>query len=262
MVSTTFPLKTTLALIDKSGRVGTRPSISGKAGTTAKNTAWKNWPATLANLSAKGARIHLNLAAVAFPDDPCRVKLSLGSYQLEISGTVAHFRCYSQYAMCGVLFDFPDVDTEKAYLQMFEPVVIGTSLAPIETRPDTSGRHKEQYAGKNSALLTIWRQTPGGDVTSFDFRMSRYGVRWGTGSTELSTYGVEGEKAKGSKASFRPALKLKLKSAEKHEDSVPTIPLNEAQDEEVRWLFCLAVSNLSMSVADDVRRFLQSLVVA
>lgn len=262
VISPTFPLKAVLALIDKSGRVSSSIGSSGKVSLKAGGTAWKDWPGTLVDLSSTGANIHLNLAAVAFSDDPCRLKLSLGSYLLEIPCTVAHFRCYSQHATCGLLFDFPDAETEKAYSQLLEPVMIGTSLVPVEARRDASGRHKEQYSGKNSSLLTVWRQSPGGEVTSFDFRMNRYGVRWSTGLSELSTYGVDKEESDDSKASARPALKLKLKSAEKKEDGTPIHPLNETQDEEVRWLFCLAVSNLSQAVAADARKFLLSLVVA
>ncbi len=270
VISPTFPLRAILSLVDRSGRAntrpstGTRPSISaiGKVNTRARSTAWKDWTATLVDLSATGANIHLNLAAVAFADDPCRIKLSLGTYQLELPCTVAHFRSYSQHATCGLVFNFPDAETEKAYFQLLEPVMIGTSLVPVEAKPDRSGRHKEQYRGKNSSLLTVWRLVPGGDVASFDFRMNDYGVRWSTGLTELSTYGIEKDAPTDAKAGARPVLKLKLKSSEKMEDGTQTHPLNEAQDEEVRWLFCLAVSNLSTAVTADVRKFLLSLVVA
>ncbi len=270
VISPTFPLKAALALIDKSGRAGvklgtgTRPSIgvNGKVSTKTNSIAWKEWPGTLIDLSSTGANVHLSLAAVAFPDDACRLKLSLGSYQLELPCTVAHFRCYSLHAVCGLLFNFPDPDTEKAYYQLLEPIMIGTSLVPVEAAPDRSGHHKEQYGGKNSALLTVWRQSAGAEVISFDFRMNDYGVRWRAGLTELSTYGVEKPGSNDHKDGARPVLKLKLKTLEKTTDGTQTHPLNEAQDEEVRWLFCLAVSNLSAAVAADVRKFLLSLVVA
>lgn len=262
VISPTFPLKAVLSLIDKTGRGSPITSASGTENPKASGIAWKDWTATLVDLSTTGANVHLNLAAVAFSDDPCLIKLSLGGYQLELPSTVAHFRCYSQHAVCGLLFNFPDADTEKAYIQLVEPVMIGTSLVPVEAKPDRSGCHMEQYRGKNSSLLTVWRPAPGGDVTKFDFRMNDYGVHWSTGLTELSTYGVEKDAANDNKAGARPALKLRLKSSEKLEDGTPTLPLNEAQDEEVRWLFCLAVSNLSTAVAADVRKFLLSLVVA
>jgi hypothetical protein len=257
-INPTFPVKAVLSLIDKNAHSGV--ASHGKIGF--KTQAWKDWTGTLVDLSATGANMHVNLAAVAFPDDVCRLKLSLGSYKIEIPGTVAHFLCYSQYANCGVQFTFPDAESEKAYFQVLEPVIIGTSLAPVEARADNSGRHKEQYAGKNSSMLTIWRATPGGDVVSFDFRMNRYGVRWSSGLTELTPYSVDTEAPTGSKAAVRPTLKLKMRAPEKPAGGSSSAPLTEAQDEEVRWLFCLAVSNLSMSVAEDVRTFLLSTVIA
>ncbi|HKB57296.1 MAG TPA: PilZ domain-containing protein [Lacunisphaera sp.] len=266
VINPTFPIKATLSLIDRNGRAsprpGFRPATRPGFSTKAKGIAWKDWTATLVDLSTTGANIHLNLAAVGFSDDLCQVKLSLGSFHLEIPGTVVHFRLFSHHAMCGLLFNFPDAETQKAYLQLLEPVVIGTSLAPVEAKPDGTGLHKEQYAGKNSALLTAWRQAPGGEMMSFDFRMNRYGVRWSTGLAELMTYQLEEEKPASHKDRPRPVLKLKLKTPEKTEGITPMLPLTEAQDEEVRWLFVLAVSNLSMSVAADLRKFLISLVVA
>ncbi len=259
-ISPTFPIKTVLSLADQNRNAST--GRGGRVNTRANFTGGKDWPGTLIDLSATGANIHLSLAAVAFPDDFCRVKFRLGSYQLEIPCTVAHFRSYSQYAMCGLLFSFPDPETEKAYFQLLEPVIIGTSFVPVECSPDRFGRHKEQYGGKSSGLLTVWRQAPGGELTSFDFRMTRYGVRWSAGLTELVTYGVAVDGPDGGKESARPVLKLKMKGPEKKEDATSTTTLSEAQNEEVHWLFCLAVSNLSSSVAGDVRKFLQSLVVA
>lgn len=256
VINPTFPIRAKLSLVDKSGRAGTRPGFSPKA----RGIVYRDWTATLIDLSTSGANIHLNLAAVGFQDDACRVRLSLGDYHLEIPGTIVHFRCFSRYAICGLQFNFPDAETQKAYFQLLEPVIIGTSLVPVEAKPDGSGRFKEQYAGKNASLLTVWRQSPVGEVASFDFRMNRYGVRWNLGQTELITYQLEDEKT--AKASPRPVLKLKLKTPVKQENTPPILPLTEAQDEEVRWLFCLAVSNLSMAVAADLRTFLISLVVA
>lgn len=260
IISPTFPLKVVVRFIERGTRVSVATgTANGKVATAAPGTVAKEWSGTPVDLSATGANIHLSLAAVAFPDDVCRVRFSLGGFQLELPAVVVHFRCGAQFAMCGLQFNFPDAETEKAYFQLLEPVMIGTSLAPVAARPDNTGRHTELYAGKNSALLTIWRQAPGGDIISFDFRMNQYGVRLSSGHTELIPYGLEPEKPA---AAAKPVLKLKLKTPEKPGAGAATIPLSEAQDEEVRWLFCLAVSNLSPAVAADARKFLLSLVVA
>ena len=260
-ISPTFPIKAVLSLVDKS--VGLNPPAGdGKVSLKSNGAGWKDWSGTLVDLSATGANIHVNLAAVAFPDDQCRMKFSLGSYHLEIPATIAHFVCYSHYAVCGVQFNFPGTVSEKAYLQVLEPVIIGTSLAPIASEPDGAGRPREQYAGKNSSLLTITREEEGGGIMSFDFRLNRYGVRWTAGMTELRTYSLQEGSVAPVKPVAKPTLKLKLKSPEKVEPVPPSGTLTEAQDEEARWLFCLAVSNLAPAVAEDTRKFLLSLVVA
>ena len=226
-ISPSFPLKTVIALCNEAG--------------AEDGGAWKDWSGTLVNLSAAGAHIQVNLAAVAFPENPCRVKLSLGTFKLEIPGTVAHFVCRSRYAVCGVHFDFSNEGVEKAYFRVLEPVIMGASLAPFDSTPDASGRHKEEFRGKNSSALTVWRESPGGAVTGFDCRLNRFAV-------ELDRVG-------GTNAEQRAALNFRLAG-----DEDTATPVTAAQVEQARWLFRLTVSNLSNSVPADVRKFLLTLV--
>ena len=112
-ISPTYPLKVVLKFIERNGKVGVATSgVGGKVSAT--GTGAKEWNGTLIDLSATGANVHLNLAVVAFPEDACRIKFTLRSYQLEIPCVVTHFRSGSQFAVCGLLFNFPDADTEKA----------------------------------------------------------------------------------------------------------------------------------------------------
>jgi hypothetical protein len=257
-VNATFPIRTLLSLRDKSVKLSTAPQ--GRVSLRVPASGWKDWPGTLVDLSATGANIHVNLAAVAFAEDPCRMKFSLASYHLEIPATVAHFVSYSHYAVCGVQFNFPDAEAEKSFLQVLEPVIIGTSLSPVDAARENLARDKELYTGTNSSRLLVARDKPGGSLTGFDFRLNKYGVKWNAGMTELRTYGVAVDAPETAKAA-KPVLKLKLRTAETPAPS-PVSQLTEAQEEEARWLFCLAVSNLSPAVAEDVRKFLLSLVVA
>jgi hypothetical protein len=257
-INPTFPIKTLLSLRDKNVKLSAAPQ--GRVSLRMPGVGWKDWPGTLVDLSASGANLHVNLAAIAFAEDPCRMKFSLGSYHLEIPATVAHFVSYSHYAVCGVQFNFPDPEMEKSFLQVLEPVIIGTSLVPIDPALENLAPGKELYTGKNSSRLLVTRDQPGGRLTGFDFRLNRYGVRWNVGMTELRTYGVPAENPEADKA-VKPALKLKIRSPEKP-GAAAASHLTEAQEEEARWLFCLAVSNLALTVAEDVRKFLLSLVVA
>ena len=200
----------------------------------------KDWSVTPVNLSVTGASVQLSLAAVAFQKEKCQLKFGHGEYLLEIPATIAHFRCCSQYSLCGIVFNFPTPELQQAYLQLLEPVIIGNSLAPIEAVPDTSGSHVEQFAGINTATtLSVWRDAPEGQITGFDFRMRHYGVRWSDGAAELDVYGLGEPDASGNQEA---------------------VALTETQHEEVQWLFCLAVPNLAKVVPLDIRRFLAGLV--
>lgn len=203
------------------------------------------WAGRLTNLSETGANIHLHAAAVAKRGEPCLFKLSLGDYELEFSATIAHFRVYQQHTSCGFSFDFPDFESKKAFLQILEPVAIGASLnelPPNKVKQDTAGLHKTQFEGTPGSLLTVWGPESGEEVHSFDFRMNTYGVRWSEGMAEVEAYGLSKLNPEGKKTNS------------------PFVHLTPAELEEVRWLFCLAVPNLSKAVPLDVRKFLATLV--
>jgi hypothetical protein len=230
-----FPFKAVLTLIGHDGEG--KPIANDEKG--------QDWAGRLANLSASGASIQLHSAAIGLRGEPCQFKLSLDNYRLEIPGSIAHFRHYPQYSLCGFSYNFPDFETQKAYMQLLEPVSIGASLVPVDVKKvkqDAKGLYKEQFRGSASALLTVWRQAPGAGVHSFDFRMNDYGVRWSEGMTEVEAYGM-----------------FKITPSGKKTAS-PFVELTEAQHEEVRWLFCLAVPNVAKAVPSDVRKFLAGLV--
>ena len=229
-LSENFPFKTKLTLFQNNGA----KTAEAKG---------KDWSATVVDLSASGANLKLSLAAVAFQREVCRLKISRGDYLIEIPATVAHYRCGAQFSQCGIAFNFPNAEVQEAYLQLLEPIIIGNSLIPMQAEQDTPGRHKEQFGNGSSTSLSVWRDAPGGQITGFDLRMHRFVVRWNEGATELDVAGLGDADA----ASENPA-------------ALPLVPLTETQHEDLRWLFCLAVPNLSESVPLDVRNFLAALV--
>jgi hypothetical protein len=232
-VGQAFPFKSVVTLI---GHDGEGNAISNP-------DSAQDWAGRLSNISATGASMQMHSAAVGLRGEPCIFKLSLDGYLIEIPSTIAFFRFYQQYALCGFSFSFPDFETQKAYLQILEPVSLGASLAavdPKQIKQDIEGLTKEQYAGDKSARLTVWRDAAGG-INSFDFRMHDYCVRWAQGMTEIQT-GAFDQKSSGKKGGLSVS------------------GMTSAQQEEVHWLFCLAVPNLSKSVPIDVRKFLSQLV--
>lgn len=226
-----FPFKTVLTLLGQDSE-----------GRTTDNNSGVDWAGKLANLSASGASIQLHSAATGNRDGRCILQFTRENYTLKIPGTVAYFRSYPQYMLCGFSFNFPDFETQKAYLQLLEPVSIGAALLPVESKKvkqDTAGQLKEQYKGPADALLSVGRQGAGNVVQSFDFRMNDYGVRWTLGMPKVEPYGAPGGSRGG---------------------SAPSGSLTPAQLAEVRWLFCLAVPNLPKTIPPDIRKLLAKLV--
>lgn len=223
-----FPLKTMLNLFGRDGAGNLLKSTDGTG---------RDWAGRMLNLSATGANMRLPNSALAERGEPCRLKFSISDSVLEIPAKVAHFKLHNTHAACGVELVFPDEETHAAYLQLLQPVVVGSSLAavdPKKVKQDTPGFHKEEFKGDDSHL-TIWRAGPNGTLQGFDFRMSNYGVRWTDGMAELDTYGATA-------------------------GSDDPVEITPAQQVEVRWLFCLAVPNLSKAVPPDAREFFGRLV--
>ncbi len=227
-----FPFKTVLTIIghDSEGR------------SVQNDQEGVDWAGRLVNLSASGASIQLHSAVPGARGGRCRLSFSRKDYLLIIPGTLAYCRAYPQYRLCGLSFNFPDFETRKAYLQLLEPVSIASSLAPVDAskvKQDTAGLHKEQYQSPTAASLTVWRRARGGPVHKFDFGMNDYGVRWREGMAAVEGFGAPPDKR-----------------------SAPTsfVKLTDAQETEVRWLFCLAVPNLTKAVPLDVRKVLAKLV--
>jgi hypothetical protein len=227
-----FPFKAVLTVLgqDSEGRE------------TGNDASGVDWAGRLANMSASGASIQLHSAAAGSRGGRCILTFSRDKYVLRIPGTIAYFRAYPQYMLGGFSFSFPDFETQKAYLQLLEPVSIGAALSPVDAKKvkqDAAGLLKEQFKGPADALLTVNRQAPGSGLHDFDFRMNDYGVRWSAGMAKVEAYGTP----PGSKAA-----------------SADFVQLTAAQLEEVRRLFCLAVPNLAKSVPVDVRKQLAKLV--
>lgn len=231
-VGAKFPIKAAVQLI---GRDGSGALLS------ASTENARDWGGRLINLSSGGASVGISPAAMAARGEPSKVTFIIGEDQLELPCTIAHFRSYSQYANCGLMFQFPDDDSRRLLLQILEPVSIGASLKPVppsRVKQDIAGLRKEEYRGDGESRLSVWTDPSDRSIQGFDFRMNAYGVRWSNGMSELETYGIKD----GSTA-----------------DGI-NIALTEAQQTEVRWLFCLAVPNLAKSIPAELRAFLDQLV--
>lgn len=213
-----FPAK---AVLNFAGRDG-----NGDQNTDGEGQDWGGW---LVNLSGSGASLQLHPAALAKRGEAARLRLKVDGAGLEIPGSVAHFRTYANYALCGVALDFPDELVKKSYLQLLEPVVIGASFKAVDSkrvRQDTPDLRKEQYQGDSAARLTVWRSADG--IAGFDLQIGSYSIAGSNTSPELD---VAGDGAASGK------------------------DLSEAEKEELRRLFQWIVPNLAKAVPADVRKF-------
>lgn len=235
-VGAKFPLKAKITLVARDGEGNPLP---------ANKSAPMDWGGQIANLSVSGVNIRMHPAAVAGKGEPCALKLELDNKLFELDGVIAYYKIHPQHVACGVTLNFADAYTRKAYLQLMEPVVIGSTLGPVEkVKQDLPGLIKEQYAGESESELSIWRDSSGKTPKLFEFLIHDYFVR---GNTEIP----------GLKIGFRDGAKVGKKVSR---PSFPIAMPSGLQDE-VRQLFQLIVPNLTKSVPAEVRRFLELFAV-
>jgi hypothetical protein len=232
-VGAKFPLKVKITLSARDG--------DGKPIPASKSLPM-DWGGQMLDLSSSGVRIRLHPAAIAAPADTCFVRLEFDNKLFEFQATVANYRNGQQYVSCGVVLKFPDAYAQKAYQQLMEPVIIGSTLASVTGRvkQDLPGLLKEQYEGESDTVLSVWRDGAGKNPKLFELLMHDYCVR---GSTEMP----------GLKISYREGSSVGKRQ------SRPAMPVTISPDHqaEVRQLFQFVVQNLGKGVPSDLRKFLE-----
>jgi len=233
-VGAKYPLKAKVTLVGRDGEGQVLKADDNRA---------MDWGGQLVNMSSGGVSMRLHPAAMGERGENCRLKLELDHKLFEIDASVAHFWSGPQYATCGVALKFPDAHTQKAFRQLVEPVALGAILQLVDPKAveqDAPGLQKEQYAGDEDILLTVWRDESGKVIEHFEVLTHDYYIRGSAQTPGLQIGSQEG--AKDATKGTRPATPGHLK---------PT------QLSEVRQLFQLIVPNLSKTVPADVRAFLE-----
>jgi len=236
-VGAKYPLKAKITLVARDGEGHPLPPAKSSP---------MDWGGQLANLSETGANIRLHPAAVAGPGETCTLRLELDHLLFEVSGTIASYRTQSQYVSCGVAHKFPDAYTQKAYRQLMEPVVIGSTLAEATTKvkQDLPNLVKEQYHGESESILSIWRDSTGKSPKLFELLARDFYIR---GNTELP----------GLKIGYRDGAKAGRRA------SRPAFPvaMSPEHQAEVAQFFQYIVRNLTKGVPSEVRKFLEIFAV-
>lgn len=201
-------------------------------------------PAKVLNLSGRGIGLLGARESKATEGQDVKVKVVLGKRELVLEGRLAHFEPRPKGVYCGIGFTFTDFLTQKAYLQLLQPIAIGQSLQPVA--PDRVVQNEPQFIkqvfrGEGDCVLTVWlTKTPGTPLHSFEFQMHDYFCRADVVSGVLEAYGrTAGESHKG-----------KL--------SNPVFDTTGGLSDEIRQLFHWILPNLSAAVPDDVRAFLHN----
>ncbi|HVU18160.1 MAG TPA: PilZ domain-containing protein [Candidatus Didemnitutus sp.] len=219
-VGQTFPVK---AVITLAGRDGEGVKIRSD------DAAGQDWGGWMVNLSGNGANLQLHPAAVADRGDVCTLRLSFAQSTLSIRARIAHFRPGTKFTSCGVSLEFPDADTQSAYLQVLEPVILGSSFKPVDSsriKQDTPDLVKEQYGGDSGTRLTVWRAPSEAAIAGFELLLGSHSITGTPESLELDIQPIDGADA------------------------------TAAAREEVIRLFKWITPNLPKSVPSDVRKFL------
>lgn len=205
-----------------------------------------DWGGQLVNVSNHGASIRIHPAALAVPRDKCCLKIEFDNMIFELDATIAHFRVNPQHANCGLILNFADAYARKAYLQLIEPVVIGSTLEVVmgKVLQDIPGYIRQELKGESGAELKIWRDEAERIPKHFELLVHGYCVR---GSTD----------APGLRIGYRDAAKSDPRG------SRPAFPasMSGGHQGEVRRFFQFIVQNLGKGVPSDIRRFLEMAAV-
>lgn len=232
-VGAKFPLKAKITLSARDGQGHPLP---------ADKSSPMDWGCQLVNLSSSGASIRLHPAAIATSGESCSLKLEIDNKLFELEATVAHYHTVQQYVSCGLVLKFPDAYSRKAYQQLMEPIVIGSTLESIATarvKQDLPGLHKEQYHGESETVLSAWRDTAGKNPRMFELLVHDFCIR---GNTEIPGLKISfRDGAKAGKRASRPAI---------------TIAMSADHQTEIGQLFQFIVQNLGKGLPSELKKFL------
>lgn len=139
------------------------------------------WHAVVQNLSGHGLGVLVDPLTPMSVGKSARVSLELGHHHLDIRARIAHMETREEGLFAGIELKFADFPTQKAYLELVHPVVIGQSLHPEEAphlAQDEPGFIKQSYQGESHFSLMVWREdTAEAPLHSVELRMSHYSWR-------------------------------------------------------------------------------------
>ena len=187
-----------------------------------------NWGGAVGDISAGGLSIILSPAATTARGEPSVLRLTLEKHEIVIPCNVAHFRVYNSHALCGVQLEFDDFKPQKAYLQIFEAVKLGSSFEPTGPGRKQAGFVSRSWHSVQKTHLTEWREADTNALDHFELSFGEHKVLgW------KSRPGLEVQSRRGGAKSVPPAVEAEVRQMS-------------------RWI----VGNLPKNVPADLRELL------
>lgn len=203
-------------------------------------------PAQVLNISAGGIGLLVEGAEAAAIGQAGRVLLGIEGTDIGVDGRIIHREARGSGHVYGVALEFKDFLDQKTYLQILQPIAIGSSLQPVpEDRvvQDEPKFIKRVYRGESDSVLSVWLENSfGTPLHSFEFRMSDYFVRADAAVRVLESFHRE-----------------ELDSPAHVKVSAPVFDTHGSRSQEIRLLFRLVVPNLPSTLTSDLRQFLEEM---
>lgn len=115
-----------------------------------------------------------------------RLHLMIEDSWMEFACTIAHVRALPSGCRLGLTAGFASFEEKKAYLQLLQPVAIGSvfrAATPDEIRQTDPGMYKLVFTGRPGTELDVWRQGDAeGPFHSFHWQMDDYIVQGAAGN--------------------------------------------------------------------------------
>lgn len=195
----------------------------------------------LVNLSGTGLSLRLPKDVEITRGQTCRVTLSVEKHQLPLQATVIHLRRDDRNVTLGLSLQFADFENQQSYLQLLDPIAIGTTLTPIKSdglRFAEPGIITDRYDSPADAQLTVWRSFAGQALIGFELRLHEFYVRCRSTPPQLEIY---------TSAGTAPPLPGFI---------TPTLKKAGDKTADIRRLFRWVVPHLNKSIPEDIRIFL------
>ncbi len=202
--------------------------------------------AKVLDLSAHGAGLQVSGPAY-LKGSRAKLHLMLEETWMEFPCLIAHVKTLPAGCRLGLTAKFDDFATQKAFLQLLQPVALGCAMRPIgndEVRQDEPELHRTVFTGLPGSTLNVWRQgDPTGELCSFLWELDDYIIR---GEATVGVLQITDRKQLP-----RPSSRAKTAGPKK---------LPAAVHAEVRRLHCWTMQNLPKEVPGDIRTFLQGFI--